>query len=198
MYFTPPLARLIEEFQKFPGVGPKSAQRMAFFVLGMNEDSVKRFADALVEAKEKVRNCSTCFHLSALDPCEICISDKRDHHLICVVAESRDVIALERTLEFKGLYHVLTGLISPLEGKGPDQLTVKQLLGRVHGQAVKEVILAINPTVEGDATVLYLNQLLKPLGARVTRIAFGLPVGADLEYVDESTLSKAMEGRREI
>lgn len=198
MYFTPPLARLIEEFQKFPGVGPKSAQRMAFFVLGMNEDSVRRFADALVEAKEKVRNCSTCFHLSALDPCEICQSDKRDHHLICVVAESRDVIALERTLEFKGLYHVLTGLISPLEGKGPDQLTVKQLLARVHEEQVKEVILAINPTVEGDATVLYLNQLMKPLGARVTRIAFGLPVGADLEYADESTLSKAMEGRREI
>jgi recombination protein RecR len=198
MYFTPPLARLIEEFQKFPGVGPKSAQRMAFFVLGMNEDSVKRFADALVEAKEKVRNCSACFHLSALDPCEICISDKRDHHLICVVAESRDVIALERTLEFKGLYHVLTGLISPLEGKGPDQLTVKQLLRRLSEEQVSEVILAINPTVEGDATCLYLNQLMKPLGARVTRIAFGLPVGADLEYADESTLSKAMEGRREI
>jgi recombination protein RecR len=198
MYFTPPLARLIEEFQKFPGVGPKSAQRMAFFVLGMKEDSVKRFADALVEAKEKVRNCSACFHLSALDPCEICISDKRDRHLICVVAESRDVIALERTLEFKGLYHVLTGLISPLEGKGPDQLTVKQLLRRVHDQEVKEVILAINPTVEGDATVLYLNQLMKPFGTKITRIAFGLPVGADLEYADESTLSKAMEGRREI
>jgi len=198
MYFTPPLARLIEEFQKFPGVGPKSAQRMAFFVLGMKEDSVKRFADALVEAKEKVRNCSVCFHLSALDPCEICISDKRDRHLICVVAESRDVIALERTLEFKGLYHVLTGLISPLEGKGPEQLTVKQLIRRVHDEEVKEVILAINPTVEGDATVLYLNQLMKPFGTKVTRIAFGLPVGADLEYADESTLSKAMEGRREI
>jgi recombination protein RecR len=198
MYFTPPLARLIEEFQKFPGIGPKSAQRMAFFVLGMSEESVKAFADSLIDAKEKVRNCSICFHLSALDPCEICISDKRDRHLICVVAESRDVIALERTLEFKGLYHVLTGLISPLEGKGPDQLTVKQLLRRVGEEEMKEVILAINPTVEGDATVLYLNQLLKPLGPKLTRIAFGLPVGADLEYADESTLSRAMEGRREI
>jgi recombination protein RecR len=198
LYFTPPLARLIEEFQKFPGVGPKSAQRMAFFVLGMNEDSVRGFAQSLVEAKERVKNCPQCFHMSALDPCEICQSDRRDRHLICVVAESRDVIALERTREYKGMYHVLTGLISPLEGKSPDQLTIKQLLSRVHEDQVSEVILAINPTIEGDATVLYLNQLLKPIGTRVTRIAFGLPVGGDLDYADDSTLSKAMEGRREI
>jgi recombination protein RecR len=198
MYFTPPLARLIEEFQKFPGVGPKSAQRMAFFVLTMNADSVRGFADALVEAKDKVRNCSHCFHLSALDPCEICLNEKREKQTICVVAESKDVIALERTRDFKGGYHVLTGLISPLEGKGPDQLTIKQLLSRVHEEHVSEVILAINPTVEGDATVLYLNQLLRPIGPKVTRIAFGLPVGSDLEYADDSTLSKALEGRREI
>jgi len=198
MYFTPPLARLIEEFQKFPGVGPKSAQRMAFFVLGMTEDSVKGFADALVDAKEKVRNCSHCFHLSAEDPCEICSNQRRDKHVICVVAESKDVIALERGREFKGVYHVLTGLISPLDGKGPDQLSVKELVHRIHEEEVKEVILAINPTIEGDATVLYLNQLFKPLGTRVTRIAFGLPVGSDLEYADDSTLAKAMEGRREI
>jgi len=198
MYFTPPLARLIEEFQKFPGVGPKSAQRMAFYVLGMSNDSVKGFADALVDAKDKVRNCSHCFHLSALDPCEICRSTKREKGTICVVAESKDVIALERTGEFKGGYHVLTGLISPLEGKGPDQLTIKQLVNRVHTEAVGEVILAINPTVEGDATVLYLNQLLKPSGTRITRIAFGLPVGSDLDYADDSTLSKALEGRREV
>jgi|SRR5271163_1330112 len=171
---------------------------MAFFVLGMNEDSVRGFAQSLVEAKERVKNCPQCFHLSALDPCEICQSDRRDRHLICVVAESRDVIALERTREYKGMYHVLTGLISPLEGKSPDQLTIKQLLSRVHEDQVSEVILAINPTIEGDATVLYLNQLLKPIGTRVTRIAFGLPVGGDLDYADDSTLSKAMEGRREI
>jgi len=198
MYFTPPLARLIEEFQKFPGVGPKSAQRMAFFVLGMSEESVEGFAHALVEAKEKVRNCSHCFHLSALDPCEICSNEKREGKLICVVADSRDVIALERTREFKGLYHVLTGLISPLDGKGPEQLTIRQLVNRVAEENVTEAILAINPTIEGDATVLYINQLLKPFGTRVTRIAFGLPVGSDLEYADDSTLSKAMEGRREI
>jgi recombination protein RecR len=198
MYFTPPLARLIEEFQKFPGVGPKSAQRMAFYVLGMSNDSVKGFADALIEAKDKVRNCSHCFHLSAIDPCEICSSPKREKGVICVVAESKDVIALERTREFKGTYHVLTGLISPLEGKGPDQLTIKQLVNRVHTEGVGEVILAINPTVEGDATVLYLNQLLKPSGTRITRIAFGLPVGSDLDYADDSTLSKALEGRRDV
>src|SRR6516162_6459271 len=198
MYFTPPLARLIEEFQKFPGVGPKSAQRVAFYVLGMSNDSVKGFADALIEAKDKVRNCSHCFHLSAIDPCEICSSPKREKGVICVVAESKDVIALERTREFKGTYHVLTGLISPLEGKGPDQLTIKQLVNRVHTEGVGEVILAINPTVEGDATVLYLNQLLKPSGTRITRIAFGLPVGSDLDYADDSTLSKALEGRRDV
>jgi recombination protein RecR len=198
MYFTPPLARLIEEFQKFPGVGPKSAQRMAFFVLGMTEDSVKGFADALVEAKDKVRNCSHCFHLSAEDPCEICSNPRRDTQVICVVAEAKDVIALERSREFKGVYHVLTGLISPLDGKGPDQLSIKELVHRLHEENVKEVILAINPTIEGDATVLYLNQLFKPFGTRITRIAFGLPVGSDLEYADDSTLTKAMEGRREI
>ncbi len=198
MYYTPPLAKLIEEFQRFPGVGPKSAQRMAFYVLGMSSDSVRGFADALVEAKDKIRNCSNCFHLSAFDPCEICINEKRERQTICVVAESKDVIALERTAEFKGLYHVLGGLISPMEGKGPDQLTVRKLLNRVQGAEVNEIILAINPTIEGDTTVLYLSKLLKPLGAHVTRIAFGLPVGSDLEYADDSTLSKALEGRREV
>lgn len=198
MYFTPPLAKLIEEFQKFPGVGPKSAQRMAFFVLGMNSQSVRQFADALVDAKEKVKNCSKCFHLSSVDPCEICINEKRDKHTICVVAESKDVIALERTREYKGAYHVLTGLISPLEGKGPEQLSIRELVNRVHDDQAQEVILAINPTIEGDATVLYLNHLLKPLGTRVTRIAFGLPMGADLEYADDVTLTRAMEGRREV
>lgn len=198
MYFTPPLAKLIEEFQKFPGVGPKSAQRMAFYVLGMSHDSVQSLADSIVDAKEKVKNCSRCFHLSAEDPCELCTNERRDHNLICVVADSRDVIALERTREYRGAYHVLTGLISPLEGRGPDQLTIRQLVNRVNENGVKEVILAINPTVEGDATVLYTSALLKPTGCKITRIAFGLPVGADLEYADDVTLSKALEGRREV
>lgn len=198
MYFTPPLARLIEEFQRFPGIGPKSAQRMAFFVLGMDNESVKRFASALIEAKDKVRHCSHCFHLSAFDPCEICRSEKREKHIICVVADSKDVIALERTHEFRGSYHVLTGLISPLEGKGPDQLKIRELIHRVQEENIKEVILAINPTIEGDTTVLYMNQLLKPLNTKVTRIAFGLPVGSDLDYADDSTITKAIEGRREI
>lgn len=198
MQFTPPLAKLIEAFQKLPGVGPKSAQRMAFFVLGMKSDDVNSFACALVDAKEKVRHCSRCFHLSAQDPCELCTSTRRDRSLLCVVADSRDVIAVERTREFKGSYHVLTGLISPLEGRGPDQLSIRELLQRIGAESVTEVILAINPTIEGDATVLYLNNLLKPLGVKVTRIAFGIPVGADLEYADDVTLSRALEGRREL
>jgi len=198
MHFTPPLARLIEQFQKFPGIGPKSAQRMAFFALGLSKDEVQQFADALVDAKDRVKHCSQCYHLSAQDPCEICVSERREPLTMCVVADSKDVIALERTREFKGRYHVLTGLISPLEGKGPDQLSIRELLNRVHANGIKEVILAINPTIEGDATVLYLNNLLKPLGTRVTRIAFGLPVGADLEYADDMTLSRALEGRRDV
>lgn len=198
MYFTRPLAKLIEEFQKFPGVGPKSAQRMAFHVLSLSSQSVRELAEAIVDAKEKVKHCSHCFNLSAQDPCEICVNERRDRQVICVIAEPRDLIAVERTREFKGVYHVLTGLISPLEGKGPDQLSIRELVNRVGSEQVTEVILAINPTVEGDATVLYLNHLLKPSGVKVTRIAFGLPVGGDLEYADDVTLSRALEGRREI
>jgi recombination protein RecR len=198
MYFTPPLARLIEEFQRFPGVGPKSAQRMAFYVLNMPAQDVKRLAESIVEAKEKVKHCSRCFHLSANDPCEICSNEKRDGSILCVVADSRDVIALEKTREYKGYYHVLNGLISPLEGRGPEQLKVRELIHRSHQESVKEVILAINPTIEGDATVLYISSLLKPLEIKTTRIAFGLPMGSDLEYADEITLTRALEGRREV
>ena len=198
MYFTPPLARLIEEFQRFPGVGPKSAQRMAFYVLNMTAADVKRLSESIVEAKDKVKHCSRCFHLSANDPCEICSNEKRDRSMICVVADSRDVIALEKTREFKGFYHVLNGLISPLEGRGPEQLKVRELIHRSHQEGVQEVILAINPTIEGDATVLYISSLLKPLTIKVTRIAFGLPMGSDLEYADEVTLTRALEGRREV
>jgi recombination protein RecR len=198
MFFTRPLAKLIEEFQRFPGVGPRSAQRMAFFVLDMSKESANELAHSIVEAKEKVKHCSNCFHLSAENPCEICRNEKRDKSFICVVSDSRDVIAIERTREFKGLYHVLTGLISPLDGKGPEDLTVKELLARVGSGEISEVILAINPTVEGDATVLYLSHLLKPLSVKVSRIAFGLPVGGDLELADDITLSKALEGRRDL
>lgn len=198
MYFTPPLARLIEEFQKFPGVGPKSAQRMAFFVLNMSTQDVANLSRVLVDAKDKVKHCSNCYHLSANDPCEICTNDKRDIKTICVVADSRDVIALEKTREYKGSYHVLNGLISPLEGRGPEQLRVRELLQRTGSQEPKEIILAINPTIEGDATVLYLSSLLKPLAIKITRIAFGLPVGSDLEFADEVTLTRALEGRREV
>ena len=198
MYFTPPLARLIEEFQKFPGVGPKSAQRMAFYVLNMKAEDVAKLSETIVQAKEKVKHCSRCFHLSADDPCEICVNDRRDPSTICVVADSRDVVALEKTREYRGYYHVLNGLISPLEGQGPEQLTVRELVNRAPDERVKEVILAINPTIEGDATVLYISRLLKPLDVKLSRIAFGLPVGADLEYADEITLTRALEGRREI
>lgn len=198
MFFTRPLAKLIEEFQKFPGVGPKSAQRMAFFVLDLSSEEAKGLAEAILDAKEKVKHCSICFHLSAQDPCEICLDQKRDKKTICVVADPRDVIALERTRDFRGLYHVLCGLISPMDGVGPDQLSMRDLIKRLQESDVSEVILAINPTVEGDATVLYLSQLIKPAGIRVTRIAFGLPMGADLEYADDVTLAKAMEGRREL
>lgn len=198
MFFTRPLAKLIEEFQKFPGVGPKSAQRMAFFVLDLSKEEAKSLTDAILDAKDKVKHCSICFHLSAQDPCELCSDERRDKTTICVVADARDVIALERTREYKGSYHVLTGLISPMAGKGPGELSIRELIARLQGSEVNELILAINPTVEGDATVLYLNQLLKTSGIKVSRIAFGLPMGSDLEYADDITLSKAMEGRREI
>lgn len=171
---------------------------MAFFVLNMSTQDVANLSRVLVDAKDKVKHCSNCYHLSANDPCEICTNDKRDIKTICVVADSRDVIALEKTREYKGSYHVLNGLISPLEGRGPEQLRVRELLQRTGSQEPKEIILAINPTIEGDATVLYLSSLLKPLPIKITRIAFGLPVGSDLEFADEVTLTRALEGRREV
>lgn len=198
MFFTRPLAKLIEEFQKFPGVGPKSAQRMAFFVLDLSAEEVRAFADAIVDAKDKVKHCSVCYHLSAQNPCELCTDDRRDKRIICVVADAKDVIALERSRDYRGSYHVLTGLISPMDGRGPGELSIRELIQRLQEGEVNEVILAISPTVEGDATVLYLTQLLKPCGVKVSRIAFGLPMGSDLEYADDVTLSKAMEARREL
>ncbi|HEY9697314.1 MAG TPA: recombination mediator RecR [Trichocoleus sp.] len=195
--YTKPLARLIEQFQRLPGVGPKTAQRLALYILKRPESEVQALAQALMEAKQQVGLCSVCFHLSAEPVCEICRASNRDPNTICVVEDSRDVIALEKTREYKGKYHVLGGLISPMDGIGPDQLYITQLVRRVSKQDIKEVILAISPSVEGETTTLYVGQLLKPF-TKVTRIAFGLPMGGDLEYADEVTLARALEGRREL
>lgn len=197
MEYSKPLGRLIEEFQKFPGIGPKSAQRMAFYLLRKSSSEVNQLADAIIQAKELIKNCSICYNLSSEEPCEICSNLKRDNQVICVVAETKDVLALEKTKEYRGLYHVLQGLISPLEGVGPENLRIIELIKRLEND-VKEVILAINNSIEGEATTLYLSKLIKPAGIKLTRIAFGLPVGSELEYADEITLSKALEGRLEI
>lgn len=198
MEYTKPLAQLIEFFQKFPGVGPKSAQRMAFHLLKMPLGEVQRFSQILVEAKENIHYCSKCFNMSASDPCEICSDTRRDNSVICVVAETKDLIAVEKTREYKGLYHVLQGMLSPLDGIGVEDIRVKELLVRVSDENVKEIILALSPSVEGEATSLYLTKLLKPFNIKISRIAFGLPVGSDLEYADEITLAKAIEGRRTV
>lgn len=195
--YTRPLARLIEQFQRLPGIGPKSAQRLALHILKRPENEVQALAQALMEAKQQVGFCSVCFHLSADPVCEICRAPSRDNNIICVVADSKDVIALEKTREFQGKYHVLGGLISPMDGIGPDQLHISPLVRRVSQPDVKEVIMAISPSVEGDTTTLYVGHLLKPF-TKVTRIAFGLPMGGDLEYADEVTLARALEGRREL
>ncbi|HIS82424.1 recombination mediator RecR [bacterium] len=198
MIYPKSIATLIEHFQKFPSVGPKSAQRMAFYMLRMPESEVQKFAQAILEAKRNTRTCEVCFNLSSASPCEICTNPKRDRSIICVVAETKDLIAIEKTNEFKGLYHVLQGLISPMDGIGADDIRIKELLTRLASDEVKEVILALPPSVEGEATSLYLTKLIKPFGITISRIAFGLPVGADLEYADEITIAKAIEGRREI
>ncbi|NLF82915.1 MAG: recombination protein RecR [Candidatus Gastranaerophilales bacterium] len=198
IHYTKPLARLVEEFQKLPGIGPKSAQRMAFHLLKMPADEVRKFSDAILDAKEKIKYCRHCFNLSSENPCEICTDDRRNKGVICVVAESRDIIAFERTREYKGVYHVLQGLISPLDGISPEDLRIKELIDRLSKENPEEIILALNPSVEGEATSMYLAKLIKPLGVKASRIAFGLPVGADLEYADEVTLARALEGRREV
>lgn len=198
MIYPKSIAALIEQFQKFPSVGPKSAQRMAFFLLRMSKSDVENFAKTIVEAKENTKTCEICFNLSASSPCEICSSTSRDKSTICVVSESKDLIAIEKTNEYKGLYHVLQGLISPMDGIGAEDIRIKELLNRLTDENVKEVILALSPSVEGEATSLYLTKLIKPFGIKVSRIAFGLPVGADLEYADEITIAKAIEGRHEI
>ncbi|MEI8129621.1 MAG: recombination mediator RecR [bacterium] len=198
MIYPKSIATLIEQFQKFPSVGPKSAQRMAFHLLKMPKNEVEKFAQNIIEAKENTFSCDVCFNMSSTNPCEICQSNSRDRSTICVISETKDLIAIERTNEYFGLYHVLQGLISPLDGIGAEDVRIKELLHRLTTDEVKEVILALNPSVEGEATSLYLNKLIKPFGIKITRIAFGLPVGADLEYADEITLARAIEGRREI
>lgn len=197
MSYIAPIARLVEQFRRLPGIGPKSAVRLAYHVLKMDSAQAAALARAIVEAKERVSYCSVCFDLTDADPCQICRSEERDRSVVCVVEDPKDVTAMERTREFKGLYHVLHGSLSPLEGVGPDDLKVKELLDRV-GQGLREVIMATNPNVEGEATAMYIAKLLKPLGVKVTRIAHGLPMGGDLEYADEVTLSKALENRREM
>jgi recombination protein RecR len=193
-----PIAKLVEQFRRLPGVGPKSALRLAYHVLKMDHDRVRALSQAIMDAKDKVGLCSVCFNLTDSDPCRICQSENRDQSTICVVEEPPDVAALERTREYRGVYHVLHGALSPLEGVGPDDLRLKELLARIGGGTIREVVLATNPNVEGEATALYIARLLKPLGVKVTRIARGLPVGGDLEYADEVTLSEAFENRREI
>ncbi|WP_199307051.1 recombination mediator RecR [Alkalinema sp. FACHB-956] len=195
--YTRPLARLIEHLQHLPGVGPKTAQRLALHILKRPKEEVAALAQALLDAKQQVGHCSVCGHLSADPVCEICSSPKRDDRLLCVVEDSRDLIALEKTREYKGKYHVLGGLISPIDGIGPEQLNIQALVRRVSQQSIQEVIMAISPSVEGETTTLYVAHLLKPF-TKVTRIAFGLPMGGDLEYADEVTLARALEGRREL
>ncbi len=195
--YTRPLATLIEQLQRLPGVGPKSAQRLALHILKRSQSEVAQLAQALLDAKEQVGLCQVCFHLSAEPICDICRNPQRDQRTICVVADSRDVIALERTREFNGTYHVLGGTISPMDGIGPEQLNITSLVQRIDKQNVQELIIAVSPTVEGETTTLYLGRLTKPF-TKVTRIAFGLPMGGDLEYADEITLARALEGRREL
>lgn len=198
LYYAEPIAKLIEELGKLPGIGPKTAQRLAFHILDLNEERIQELAQAISEVKEKTRYCSICHNITDQDPCHICANSDRDHSIISVVEEPRDIIALEKTKEYKGVYHVLHGAISPMEGIGPDQLRIKELLARIEKEDVKEIILVTNPNIEGEATAMYLARLVKPLGILVTRIAHGLPVGGDLEYADEVTLVKALEGRREV
>jgi recombination protein RecR len=196
MSYTLPLARLIEEFQKLPGIGPKSAQRLAFHVLKQSHEDVRTFSDALLEARDKIGYCQRCYNLSAQSICELCNQHGRKANVLCIVSEPKDLYALERTNEFKGFYHVLQGLISPLEGIGPEALKIKELISRLADPGVEEIILALPPSIEGDTTSLYLSRLIKPIGVKLTRIAFGLPMGADLEYADSMTITRALQGRQ--
>jgi recombination protein RecR len=192
------IEKLIEEFSKFPGIGKKTAQRMVFFVLKQRKEEAQALSQAIMDVKDKVGYCSVCFNITEDDPCSICRDEKRDKSKICVVEEANDVVALEKTNQYKGLYHVLGGVLSPLDGIGPEDLKVKELISRLKKKEIKEVIIATNPSTEGEATAIYLSKLIKPLGVKVTRIARGLPAGGDLEYADQTTLANALEGRVEF
>ena len=197
-YYSPSIEKLIESFEKLPSIGHKTAIRLAFHMLDLDQEKTEEFINSILEAKKNLKYCSKCFNISDTDPCPICSSPKRDSSIICVVEDVKDVVAMERTHEFKGVYHVLHGSISPMNGIGPDDIKIKELLTRIAENDVKEIILATNPRVEGEATAIYLSKIIKPLGVKVTRIAQGIPVGGDLEYTDEVTLSQALEGRREL
>ncbi|MBZ4665154.1 recombination mediator RecR [Mahella sp.] len=197
-YYAEPISRLINELSKLPGIGPKTAQRLAFYMLHMPKDAVHTLAQSINDARDKIIYCSICGNLTDVDPCAICSSPARDSSTICVVENPTDVVAMEKTRGYNGLYHVLHGAISPIDGVGPDDIRIKELLTRLRDSQVKEVILATNPSVEGEATALYISRLLKPMGFKVTRIANGIPVGGDLEYADEVTIARALEGRREM
>ena len=196
--YSPSIEKLIENFEKLPSIGHKTAVRLAFYLLNSTEEETNEFVSSIIDAKKNLRYCSKCYNISDTDPCNICSNPRRDNSIICVVEDVKDVVAMEKTHEFKGVYHVLHGSISPMNGVGPDDIKIKELLSRLMDGQVKEVILATNPRVEGEATAMYISKLVKPLGIKVTRIAHGIPVGGDLEYTDEVTLSKALEGRREI
>ena len=198
MFYPEPIAKLIDSFSRLPGIGPKTAARLAFYVLRMKEEDTIDFAKALVNVKRQLTYCSVCCNITDTDPCRICSDKTRDASAICVVQEPKDLVAMERTRDFNGMYHVLHGAISPMDGVGPDDIRIAELLRRLSDERVQELILATNPNIEGEATAMYLSRLVKPFGIKVTRIAHGLPVGGDLEYADEVTLSKALEGRREL
>lgn len=197
-FYAAPIAKLIDELAKLPGVGNKTAQRLAFHILKMPQGDVEQLAGAISNAKRNIKQCRVCCNITDSEVCSICSNPKRDSSIICVVEDPKDVVAMEKTREFKGLYHVLNGAISPMEGIGPEEITIKELLKRVYDNDIKEIIIATNPNIEGEATAMYISRLLKPAGIMVTRIAHGVPVGGDLEYADEVTLMKALEGRREI
>ena len=198
MYYPEPISKLIDSFTKLPGIGPKTAVRLAFFVIDMNDDDVVDFAKALVSAKRELTHCSICGHITDQETCSVCQDHTRDESIICVVEDSQDVIAMEKMKEFNGKYHVLHGSISPMDGIGPEDINVPNLIKRLKENDVKEIILATNPNIEGEATAMYISRLVKPSGIKATRIAHGLPVGGDLEYADEVTLAKSLEGRREL
>ncbi len=198
MEYARPLAKLVGEFEKLPGIGPKSAQRLAFHVLRMTEENAQALAEAVLEVKHSIKLCPVCYNYTDQDRCSICSDAKRDTSLLCVVAEPRDVVAMEKTNEFRGVYHVLGGVISPMDGIGPEMLKIRELTSRVNEGGIKEIVLATNPTIEGDTTSMYIAGLLKPLGVLVTRIAHGMPVGGDMDYADQATLIQALQWRREI